>query len=632
MHNYRNIFFFLALLLYALFFVGYIAFSYTEDKSRIIKQIDKELYSTATTLPLLLPKNFHHQNMLSTDYTNSESLEYTKVLSKFIAQTNVETLYSIVEHNGSYYYTTASSNDKAMKGQRDLIYYFDAYDKNYFSYSKIQQHEKVVYEDMLNEEDGFRTVSIRMQSEDGKEYIVVAQISLKQLKIILHNALNKLLYFVAPIVLLMLVYLVLGVYFHLRLERLVESRTSEISKLNKLDGLTRFPNRKALIEVLDNRFNTHLALMNIDGFQIVNDLYGNKVGDKLLVELSRLLAVFVDEENIQFFKLHGDEFAFVGTKEMREYDFLLLMERFISQVGEQEFEIDENKIKVMVSVGVASMNSTPLISANIALKEARKTNKNIYLYESHLDISAELAHNQEIIGLIHEAIENKKVLPFFQAIYSTKDQCVEKYESLMRLEKSDRTVMVPYDFLDIAHQTKLYDKLSAMMLEAVLEKALANPNRNFSFNLSASDIEDRSRRESIIRSIQHANVSHQLTLEILETEGFSSYKVLAEFISEVKACGVKVAIDDFGSGYSNFAEVVGLNIDYLKIDGSLVRDVLHNSDYEHIIAAIISFGHSLNLEIIAEFIENEMIAKKLELMGVDMLQGYYIGKPTVSCD
>jgi EAL domain-containing protein (putative c-di-GMP-specific phosphodiesterase class I) len=237
-----------------------------------------------------------------------------------------------------------------------------------------------------------------------------------------------------------------------------------------------------------------------------------------------------------------------------------------------------------------------------------------------------------VIAEIHDAIKNKRIFPYFQPIYSVKTSKVIKYESLMRIQLRDGSIVAPAYFLEISHQAKLYPKLSMMMLEAVLEQAKEYPKMHFSFNLSAVDIEDIVMAEFILRTLKSSSVAKQLTLEILETEGFHSYKTLALFISEVKSYGVTVAIDDFGSGYSNFAEIVELNVDYLKIDGSLVKQITTDPHYEHIIIAIIKFAQSLDLQTIAEFVEDETLAQRLIAMGVDMLQGYYIGRPKATCD
>lgn len=631
MYHYRNLTFFLALLFYVLLFIGYINYSYEKDKKAILKGIDTELYNSASTLPLLLPKNFHNRNMHVNDYSKEENLHLIKKLSQFVQKTRLDYVYALILKDKKFHFTASSATKQALKEMKDISFYLDSYKEDDTNLRKVLNDKKILYDTVEDHLGKFRSIAIALTADDGTPYIVGAEVRLNFVDKLLHDAFFDLIIFLLPVVLLMLIYLLVGVYFHLRLEKIIYVRTKEIQEFHLTDTLTGLPNRKCLVKTLSEDSQVHLALLNVDGFQVVNDLYGNAVGDKLIIEMARSLERFIKGTGLELFKLHADEFAFLAQRDMREFDFLLLVERIISQLHEKIFIIDDNSMSVLASVGVASMVDAPLINANVALKEARKRNKKIYLYESHLDLATEIAHNQKVIAEIHQAINDEKIYPYFQPIYDVAQDKIIKYESLMRMEKADGSIELPHYFLEIAHQSKLYNTLSIMMLDKVLMQALKYPDRFFSFNLSAVDIEDNAMAEKILRIIKYSQVAKQLTLEILETDGFRSYKRLALFIAEVKSYGVKVAIDDFGSGYSNFAEIVDLDVDYLKIDGSLVKNIMHDIHYEHIVTAIIKFAHSLELKAIAEFVEDKALAEKLMLLGVDMLQGYYIGRPEVDC-
>ena len=631
MYHYRNLAFLLGLVLYILLFAGYINYSYQKDKKSILQEIDKELYNAAINLPLLLPENFHHKDMQPSDYSKEENLKLIKRLSKFVQTTRLEYIYALVIRDKKYHVSAASATQAELKEKKGISFYLDLYEENDEIFNTVLKENKVIYNTLKDSWGEFRAIAIPLIAEDGTRYIVGADIRLDFVDTTFHDAFYDLMLFLLPIVLLMFIYLLVGIYFHLRLEKIIYYRTKEIQEFNLMDTLTSLPNRKSLVKTLAENSKVHLAIVNTDGFQVVNDLYGNVIGDKLIIEMARSLGLFIEHSGLKLFKLHADEFAILAQKDMRQFDFLLLLERIVAQLHEKIFVIEDNSMSVLVSVGAASMVEVPLINANVALKEARKRNKRIYLYESHLDIAAEIAHNQKVIAEIHQAIEDDKIYPHFQPIYDVALGKIVKYESLMRMEKIDGTIESPYYFLDIAHQSKLYNTLSIVMLEKVLDNAKEHPDMLFSFNLSAIDIEDTSIAEKILRILKYSHVAHQLTLEILETDGFRSYKTLAVFIAEVKSYGVDIAIDDFGSGYSNFAEIVELDVDYLKIDGSLVKNIMHDTHYEHIVIAIIKFAHSLELKAIAEFVEDEALAEKLMLMGIDMLQGYHIGRPQACC-
>jgi len=158
-------------------------------------------------------------------------------------------------------------------------------------------------------------------------------------------------------------------------------------------------------------------------------------------------------------------------------------------------------------------------------------------------------------------------------------------------------------------------------------KAKENPTIEFSFNLSSLDIEDHEIQKNILKRLNEENLNERITLEILESEEFQDYNNLLAFEKRATAQNIKLSIDDFGSGYSNFSHLIDIDFNYIKIDGSLIQHILKNQKYEMIIKEIINFAHALNAKTIAEFVENEEIAIKLKEIGVDMLQGYYIGKP-----
>lgn len=633
MYHYRNFFFISGLVLYIFLFAGYINFSYLKDKEAILKDIDKELYNAAINLPLLLPDGFHHKNMKVLEYTKEQNLNQIKKLSAFVNSTRLEYLYAMILKDGKFYFSASSATKDELTFTNNISYYFDLYDRaeDGTELKTIFDAGEPYYYNVYVGHDSFRRILFPMKAADGSRFMIGADMRTALVDQSYGIAIRKLFYFLLPIFLLMLIYLIIGVYFHVRLEKIVQDRTKEIEAFNLIDTLTGLPNRKSLVRSLAEDSYVHLGILNANGFQIVNDLYGNSVGDKLIIEMARSLELFIQDTGLKLYKLHADKFAFLALSDMRQFDFLVLLERIVAQLHEKVYVINDNKMSVLVSVGVASMVEVPLISATVALKEARKRNKRIYLYESHLDLASELAHNQKVISEIHTAIRDEKIYPYFQPIYDVKEAKIVKYESLMRMEKSDGIVEKPHYFLDIAHQSKLYNKLSIIMLESVIQKAKKHPSKNFSFNLSAVDIEETFIAEQILTILKHAKIGKQLTLEILETEGFRSYRTLALFIAEVKSYGVEVAIDDFGSGYSNFAEIVELDVDYLKIDGSLVKKVIFDTHYEHIVTAIIKFAHSVGLKTVAEFVESEELAKKLMEMGVDMLQGYCIGRPQASC-
>jgi len=235
--------------------------------------------------------------------------------------------------------------------------------------------------------------------------------------------------------------------------------------------------------------------------------------------------------------------------------------------------------------------------------------------------------NKRILDDIDYALQHNKVYSYLQPIYDVLQKKIVKYETLMRIERQNGEIVAPWYFLDVAKKTPLYHKLSLQMFTQVIQIAKKNPSLSFSFNISALDIQNSEFCEAIFTRAVQENIAGQLTLEILESEEFDNFDALCQFIQKAKDARITIAMDDFGSGYSNLSNVIKLNLNYLKIDGSIVKYIASDIHYEKLFKNIINLAKELDLITIAEYIEDETIQNKAIELGIDMLQGYHIGKP-----
>jgi EAL domain-containing protein (putative c-di-GMP-specific phosphodiesterase class I) len=189
----------------------------------------------------------------------------------------------------------------------------------------------------------------------------------------------------------------------------------------------------------------------------------------------------------------------------------------------------------------------------------------------------------------------------------------------------------PMDFLPIAKKTKLYPRITHKVIHEAC-RCFSSRSDHFSVNLSIDDINDPYTVQEIIKIIIDTGTSEQIIFEILETEGIENYASVGRFIKQVKALGAKIAIDDFGTGYSNFEHILKLNVDYIKIDGSLISGIVDNSRYRIIVETIVDFARKIGAYTIAEFVSCEEVYHAVEKLGIDFSQGYYTGKPSPMCD
>ncbi len=391
------------------------------------------------------------------------------------------------------------------------------------------------------------------------------------------------------------------------------------------DRLTSFPNRQRLIsDIKETMGSVHLALINIDRFKDVNDFYGHETADKLLIEIAQYFQKYYINGTI--YKLPSDEYAILSEQNISSEEFYKMISSMLKKVGETRFTVNGNNIFLSFSCGIASNEEALMVKADMALQIAKEDKKHIIVYSESLDISKKITKNIEGVALLKEAIEHDTIIPHFQPIYNIKTKNIEKYEVLARIIKKNGYVIAPIKFLDIAMRSKLYPYITKSIISKSFEFFKDKPYE-FSINISYEDIKNPKTVDFILEKLQYFNSPQRVAFEVLESDKVEDYELFKQFITKVKEYGCKLAIDDFGSGYSNFANLYELNIDYLKIDSSLVKYIKNDENSRKIVQTIINFAKDMSLETIAEFVEDKESLELLESMGIDYIQGYYIGKP-----
>jgi EAL domain-containing protein (putative c-di-GMP-specific phosphodiesterase class I) len=280
-----------------------------------------------------------------------------------------------------------------------------------------------------------------------------------------------------------------------------------------------------------------------------------------------------------------------------------------------------------MTIGAAQAKSNQLKLAQIAYKEAKSAKKSFCIYDKFSNKEQEYNKNIQTLKYIKEAVNTNKIIPYFQPIIDLKSGKINKYESLMRIIKEDGSIMPPADFLSIAKNSKIYHELSRMLIEKTFN-TFKHSACEFSINLSFLDITDKKTTDFILQKLEQSGLGPWVIFELLESEGIENYKSIMSFIEDVKSYGSKIAIDDFGSGYSNFERLLELQVDLIKIDGSLIKHIDKNDDMKIITKMIANFAKELNIKTVAEYVHSEQIFKVIKELDIDFAQGFYLGEPS----
>lgn len=399
------------------------------------------------------------------------------------------------------------------------------------------------------------------------------------------------------------------------------------------DSLTGFSNRNKLLADIEKSVNKALiVLFNIDSFNEINSFYGHEIADQLLKEVALRLQQLVTGMPITLYKLPVDEYALVIQQDWDQDEFERFVYGILLQISSEGFDVGNAHINVTLTAGMASSLKVGepvkdvLIAADMALKMAKKQHKDYVFYKPDLNIKQGYESNLIWIQRLRDAMDEDRLVPFYQPIVNTHTLEIERYECLVRIVEDDGTVVSPYYFLDVAKKLKLYSQLTKRMIDKSFAKFAEQPYA-FSINLSIEDIDDPSISNWVLEKVRNCDFAERVIFEIVESEGIQNYDVVNRFIQEVKRYGVQIAIDDFGAGYSNFAYIMRLDVDFIKIDGSIIRDIHKNPSSQVITETILDFAGKLNIQTVAEFVADEEVYNYVKNLSVDSLQGYLFGEP-----
>lgn len=397
-----------------------------------------------------------------------------------------------------------------------------------------------------------------------------------------------------------------------------------------LDELTSLPNRLKLLNDLKTSINPKVAIINIDRFRNINYSYGFEVGDLLLKYFSAKLLKY-KTVNLNIYRNVGDIFVLLANGNFSLEELKKISTLLIKDINNNALKIDdEQNFYLTLTIGISSNideknNDNILTKAEFASRLAKKNNQNIFILDENISIYNKLKDNRTLVKNLKNALLKDNLLVFGQKIINNHTNVV-KYETLMRIRLDDNSIISPFYFLEQAKKAKLYLSMTRTLVRKACEY-FKDTNTEFNINLTLEDLKDSYTINQIFETIIKTNTAKQITFEIVESEGIEEFEEVNNFIKNAKKLGCKIAIDDFGTGYSNFEYTIKLDIDIIKIDGSLIKDITQDKNLEIAVKTIVNFAKALNITTVAEYVHNKEVYEFVKNLGIDYSQGYYLHEP-----
>ena len=370
-----------------------------------------------------------------------------------------------------------------------------------------------------------------------------------------------------------------------------------------------------------------LIAIDIDAFHTYNELYGEKIGNDILKTVARTINAAAEKFSLTSYRIGADIFALLKkqcprgleniTKEQQ--DLLDLITSYTVTIPTYDLTL-----QISATIGTANGQGDLVAHAGMALKDAKSHNIPFKIYDEACNLESQYQSDIAWSKTLRRAIREHQVVMYHQPIMDRNLKIV-KYESLMRIEADDQ-IYNPMAFLDVAKKVKLYSQLTEIAIDSALTHA-KQYGCNIAVNLSMEDIENPAAIDAIVQKVAQRDVGHLITFEILESENIHDYEQVIDFIQKVRSMGCHIALDDFGSGYSNFSYLMQLKPDFLKIDGSLIKNITEDSNAHIITTSINEFAHRLGIQTIAEFVHSQEVLDVLMAIGIDQFQGFHLGKP-----
>lgn len=373
----------------------------------------------------------------------------------------------------------------------------------------------------------------------------------------------------------------------------------------------------------------NLLLINVDNFSNINDSYGIEYGDLIFEKIKIILNNFKFKD-VEIYKLESDEFSIVNCSDFDINTSIEIANEITSFFNESEIELDEElNIKISLSIGIATGRGISVLNnTRTAIKELRLHTRGTYkVYDMKSPFVRDMQKNVYWVNMIQTSVAEDSVVAFFQPIVNNNTNKITKYECLARIH-DDGAYVSPFEFMNAAKEARVISLITKSIIKQAC-KVFSKNDYEFSINITNDDLQLEYLEEYLLRNIRRYDINpSRVVLELLEDIPTLEKGTILKQLFSLQEKGFKLSVDDFGSESSNFSRLLEFKPDYLKIDGSFIKNILEDEKSQIITTGIVSIAHRMDIKIIAEYIHSQAVQDKIKDLGVDFSQGYFFGEPS----
>ncbi len=402
-----------------------------------------------------------------------------------------------------------------------------------------------------------------------------------------------------------------------------------------IDPLTGIGNRVKLLHDIESAENAGVAFYNMSNFSEVNRFYSHSEGDRILKSIARELlresALIYKTHKItcSTYRVYADTFA-IMIDDQPVHMFSNFAISIFSILSTVSLSIHNDISDIKFRMGAALRGKESYVYADISLDIAKRSRSGYYIYSEQNSTNIVTPDaNIRMLNIIKTAIQADLIFPVFQPIVDISSGIPTKYECLIRMKDESGNLLSPGDFINISKKTGWYQQLTIRLINKAFSY-FQSIDYDFSINLTIEDLTNNKTMKHLLTLANSTGISQRLIIEIVESEEFNAYDGSLSIIEELHKNKIRIAIDDFGSGYSNFDYLIKMNPSYIKIDSTITTKLLSDDRATKLVRSIVSFAKESGIKTIAEHIDSPLLLEKVRELEIDFGQGWYLGKPAAT--